>query len=432
MIKKILLGITITALLYGCHGVNPLKSHFEKVPPYQKYIRSLAQVELDKTAMFQSWISAGENAMSDSVIVALPFSESGYFTASEPAARAYRFEAKKGQVLTIEGTVSAKNDAHVFLELFYFDDHQWLPAAYNDSTLNLTYEVEHDMHGLIRIQPELLAAAYYTVSISLTPVLINPVAGATNKSIGSFYGDSRDGGKRRHEGVDIFAEKGTPVIAPTDGYVSRVGTGNLGGKVVWLQDKKRGHSYYFAHLDEQLVTSGMFLKKGDTLGTVGNTGNARNTPSHLHFGIYQRQSLDPVHYLRNFDNTFRELPWDTAFQQPDFKVIKATALYTGPRQKLKTTSLEKETYLNVIAQSRDMYRVRLPNDKQGFVPKNKVTPIAKGKRLRIKDPTVLLHDVVSTVPRAHLEANTAVEILASFKDYRFVRTKDGVFGWLII
>lgn len=133
------------------------------------------------------------------------------------------------------------------------------------------------------------------------PLLMNPVVGASRQSIISFYGDARDGGKRRHEGIDIFAPKGTIVVAPSDGVITSVGYNSLGGKVIWMNDSRRKHSYYFAHLDSQIVRSGVIVKQGDTLGTVGNTGNARRTRSHLHFGIYQKDSKKPVTYIRSRD-----------------------------------------------------------------------------------------------------------------------------------
>ena len=266
-------------------------------------------------------------------------------------------------------------------------------------------------------------------------MLINPVAGATNKSIKSFYGDSRDGGKRAHEGIDIFAKKGTPVIAPTDGVVTRVTTGKLGGKVVWMQDKKRGHSYYFAHLDQQLVSPGKAVAKGDTLGTVGNTGNARYTPPHLHFGIYQNRSLDPVNFVKTFEEGGTTQPWDTTWQHYDYKVIdKKVTFHAGPYLKsIQHGTLVKDTYVQIIAQSRDWFRVRLPDQRQGFVPNNKIAPIQKGKKLKVKEPAVVLSEIDSlSVPLTHLTANSSVELLATFDEYKFVRTKDGIFGWLKI
>lgn len=117
-------------------------------------------------------------------------------------------------------------------------------------------------------------------------VLLNPVRGCSQKSITSFWGDSRDEGKRKHEGMDIFARKGTPVIAPIEGVVVRTGWNFLGGRVVWLESRKTQHAFYFAHLATIDVCVGDRVEKGDAIGTVGSTGNARLTGPHLHFGIY--------------------------------------------------------------------------------------------------------------------------------------------------
>jgi murein DD-endopeptidase MepM/ murein hydrolase activator NlpD len=133
------------------------------------------------------------------------------------------------------------------------------------------------------------------------PLFLNPVLGASRQSIISLYGDARDGGKRRHEGIDIVAPRGTLIVAPSDGVITSVGYNSLGGKVIWMNDAKRKHSYYFAHLDSQMVTAGMIIKQGDTLGTVGNTGNAKRTRAHLHFGIYQKDSKKSVTCIRSRD-----------------------------------------------------------------------------------------------------------------------------------
>jgi murein DD-endopeptidase MepM/ murein hydrolase activator NlpD len=119
-------------------------------------------------------------------------------------------------------------------------------------------------------------------------VLINPVLGCSQSSIISVWGDSRDNGKRKHEGIDIVARKGTPVIAPLDGVVVKAGWNVLGGKVIWLESRKTQHAFYFAHLSTIKVCVGDRVQQGDILGTVGNTGNARFTEPHLHFGIYNQ------------------------------------------------------------------------------------------------------------------------------------------------
>ena len=94
----------------------------------------------------------------------------------------------------------------------------------------------------------------------------------------------------------MFAPRGTPVLAGAAGRVSRVQETPVGGRVVWLQTD--AGSLYYAHLDRQLVEPGARVAAGDTLGTVGNTGNAAATPPHLHFGVYGRRgAVDPEPFV---------------------------------------------------------------------------------------------------------------------------------------
>ena len=134
---------------------------------------------------------------------------------------------------------------------------------------------------------------------ALSKSLVYPVA-AKNAYVGSVWGDERDGGKRKHKGIDIFARKGTPVVAVSEGVIVSKGVGKVAGKYLWLRSSKTGLTSYYAHLDKFNVNEGARVKKGQVLGTVGNTGNARTTPSHLHFGIYRSNgAVNPLPYVKN-------------------------------------------------------------------------------------------------------------------------------------
>lgn len=112
-----------------------------------------------------------------------------------------------------------------------------------------------------------------------------PVAGLTRKALTDTWQASRPPA-RRHEGIDIFAKSGTPILSTTDGVVIRRGQDILGGNVVAVFGPA-GHTHYYAHLDQFAgVGVGDRVRTGTVLGTVGNTGNARTTPPHLHYGIY--------------------------------------------------------------------------------------------------------------------------------------------------
>jgi murein DD-endopeptidase MepM/ murein hydrolase activator NlpD len=104
------------------------------------------------------------------------------------------------------------------------------------------------------------------------------------------YGADRMNGttfQHQHQGVDIFAREGTPVIATKRGVVYSIGVARLGGNRLWLKDAD-GNCYYYAHL--QAFASTIYERKiveaGEFLGTVGTTGNARGTPPHTHFEIH--------------------------------------------------------------------------------------------------------------------------------------------------
>lgn len=384
--------------------------------------------------MVKTWLNAADPEAHDSVIVTLPFQETGYFASSEPQARFYRFEVKAGQVLTLTSVIKSRDHARVFADLFFLEEGHWKSKEHADTSMTLTYEFADTGSCLVRLQPELLASAFYSITLSVTPVLLNPVKGANNKSIGSFYGDPRDGGKRKHEGIDIFAPKGTPVVAPTAGVITRVANGGLGGKTVWMRDLRRGHSYYFAHLDSQWVKSGMMVKQGDVLGTVGNTGNAATTPAHLHFGVYQYSSVDPIAYIRTMERLVNELAPDTLFQSVVFKVKnKQASLYAGPSEKLPHyETVLKDHYLKVIAQSKDWYRIVTAAGREGFIEKKNVLAATSGNKIQLKKSGMLLSEAHEHAVPITVLLPQQIESLAIHKGFRYIKTSEGLTGWISI
>lgn len=119
-----------------------------------------------------------------------------------------------------------------------------------------------------------------------------PVVGVQPFDLSNSWGDSRDGGRRKHKGIDIFAPKGTAVVAVSDGIVSYIGEQPKGGLCLWLTTED-GTAFYYAHLDRWAagLYEGIEVRSGDLLGYVGNTGNARTTPSHLHFAVNENDEM---------------------------------------------------------------------------------------------------------------------------------------------
>ena len=112
------------------------------------------------------------------------------------------------------------------------------------------------------------------------------------------WGAARSQG-RSHEGIDIFAERGTPIQATTQGIVSKVGEDALGGRVVMIIGPG-GAGHYYAHLEDYAdISANDWVNTGDTIGYVGDSGNAKGTPPHVHYGIYINGSaVNPYPFLQ--------------------------------------------------------------------------------------------------------------------------------------
>lgn len=119
-----------------------------------------------------------------------------------------------------------------------------------------------------------------------------PVVGIRAIDLDDSWHAPRDGGARLHTGIDIFASRGTEVVAVADGIISYIGDQPKGGHCLWLTTEN-GSSFYYAHLDRWApgIYEGMEVQSGDLLGYVGNTGNAIHTPSHLHFAVNQNDEM---------------------------------------------------------------------------------------------------------------------------------------------
>ena len=116
--------------------------------------------------------------------------------------------------------------------------------------------------------------------------LAMPLENLSKKAIADTWQAPRGTG-RRHEGQDIFAARGTPILSATNGFIFKIGENSLGGQTVSVIGSG-GRDYYYAHLDSYAkgIEVGDFVTTRTVLGYVGTTGNAQGTPPHLHFGVY--------------------------------------------------------------------------------------------------------------------------------------------------
>lgn len=132
-------------------------------------------------------------------------------------------------------------------------------------------------------------------SILLATPSLWPVIGRISSGFGDTRLSSSSGGTRPHMGIDVAAPSGTPVVAPADGLVSFAGREAEYGRLICL-DHGHGYSTMFGHLKDLFVQTGDKVKRGQTIGTVGTSGNS--TGPHLHYEVrIDGNPVNPARYL---------------------------------------------------------------------------------------------------------------------------------------
>lgn len=419
----------LLALLASCGKPQTLAALFQKTTPHDDYARALDRAGLREAALGRQWQQAADQALRDSLTVTLPVLETGYFRPEQPTAASYRYAVRAGELVHVRLTLAPGPvlAPRVFVDAFALPPGQkpellkWTATDTTAGSYDYSYQATDDARHLLRVQPELLAAGRYTLRLWRGPGLgLFPVKGRTDQAIGSFWGNARDGGARRHEGVDIFAPRGTPAVAATDGYITRTGETKLGGRVVWLADAQGQHLYY-AHLDKQLVQPGQRVRAGDTLGLVGNTGNARTTAPHLHFGIYRagRGAVDPWPFLH------REDPIPTPLAGPDRR-----GEWVRPRPAQATRQLPATLPLLVLGQRANWLRVELPNGQLRYVAARTVALAQPLRQVVLAAAHEIQAEPTASAPAlAMWPLRTPVVVLGESAGYALLRGPTGQQGW---
>lgn len=429
--------VGISALIVLMLGVactkGPLAQLTRPASPHEAYADSLRSSALDQTALGQDWFRAAERALDDPLEIGLPFRESGYFSPEAATAVAYRFHLERGRTLTVDASFESVGQGRLFVDLFHVAA-QALPARVTsmpaDAT-TLTAVINETGSYVLRVQPELLRGGRYTLVQRSLASLPFPVPGAPAGRIGSGFGAERDAGVRQHEGVDIFAKVGTPVIAVASG-TAEPNTNKLGGNVVWLQDGSR-HTYYYAHLDRWAFDTRTDVKMGDVVGYVGNTGNARTASPHLHFGIYSRGAIDP----RPFIAPDQETPAAPSVDLPLGALARVNAARSTVRRGSASNAaalatLPAGTLLTVEAAAPGgLVRVSLPDASTGFLPRRVLAPAETPlSRRLLPTGTVFRERPTAAAPAMHVLAEAVQgEVIGRFGAYDLVRSAAGN-GWV--
>ena len=415
-LAKAMFLLVMALCFQGCHEQFS-GSLFKGNYPHERYQEQLDQAGLEQSVMYRQWVDAARRGLDQPVSVTVPYQENAYMTAAFPSVAGYLFSAQEGERLQVLVSTQSVDSVAVFVDLFAFSDdttkqHRHLISAEQGDSV-LSWDVRNDGQYLLRIQPELMAEVSYDLRLTADPSLANPVDSEAKQHIGSVFGVPRDGGARRHEGIDIFAEKLTPVVAASSGLITRVGTNRLGGKVVWLRPNDRDHriNLYYAHLDSQMVEPGQVVSIGDTLGLMGNTGNAITTPPHLHFGVYGSDgAVDPM-----------------PFVQPGKSDPKAI---TGNMERLgDSVRIATNMPALVEALSNEGYRVRLVDGESRLVTSREVSQMNTIRTTRLEQETMVYAQPDTSAARiTSLPSGESARVLGEYGSFILIDAPQR--GWI--
>ena len=395
---------------------------------HERYKHAIHKLGLSEYHLGKLWVEQSSLALSQPTNIDLPYLESFHVDQNQVLARGYRFHAKRGEKIGIQIERLDSNQLILFGDLFRIDNdslQQYRHIASLDSIQKqLIIEINDDAEYNFRLQPELLSEGNFTCRIKVGPTLDFPVLGGDRRDIGSFFGDPRDGGRRKHHGVDIFAKRHTPIVSPVAGNVRFAGEKGLGGRVVWLRDSERGQTLYFAHLQDIYVRDNQRIEIGDTLGTVGNTGNARTTPPHLHFGIYKNGPIDPYYFVASKRKRVKKIKGDAS--------LLGTTVRTNQSIEIENITLPRYQLVSVAALASDSFLAMLPSGTSLWLPIRQIETIDDPIRIARMDERIALAPApkADQIAMTYVNANEPLTYHGRSEDFWLVKKTDGQQGWL--
>lgn len=401
--------------------------------PHDSYYSALVREDLQTTA--ERWRMEAENSLAAPLHISLPYSERRLLEADYLQPVTFAFNLNVDELIQVNIFPSANTRAEVFVDVFFVKDATTEPvriASMAAKEQQLKVAADHTGQYRVRIQPSHAAQGLMDIAITSPLRYGFPVDTERDNAVQSFFGVDRDGGARRHEGIDIFAPRGTPVIAAEAGRVTRVGDTLRGGKNVWVRGDNR--SFYYAHLDSIAVSPGDRVMRGEILGTVGNTGNAVTTSPHLHFGIYKlvQGAVDPLPLVgrKKSADTYTPPHVEPAPRWLSVNTEKAN-LRSGPS--LTTTSVDsliRGELVQVDSVAGDWLRVTTGKGAQGFTARRLTeTPVESILMLTADYTAYSFPDDTAPVV-GNFSAGEKLPTLGQFGGYAWVRMPGGVYAWV--
>lgn len=399
--------------------------------PHDSYYSALLRENLRSTA--ERWRSDAEESLSSPLPITLPYGERRLLETHYLQPVTFSIDAKIDQLIQVDIFPSPNTRVDVFVDIFHVQDAAKLTriGSMPAKALTLKLAVEQTGKYLVRIHPSHSAQGLMDVAITSPLRYGFPVDTERENAVQSFFGVDRDGGARRHEGIDIFAPRGTPVIAAEAGMVTRVGDTPRGGKNVWVRGDQR--SFYYAHLDSIAVSPGDRVQRGEVLGTVGNTGNAVTTSPHLHFGIYKfaQGAVDPLPMVgrKKVVDTYNPPAVDLSQRWLSIKAEKAN-LRSGPSEKSAVVgSLMRMELMQVDSIAGNWLRVTTGDGMKGFIARSLTqVPVESPLTLTEAYTAFYLPDDAAPVLN-NFSSGEKISTLGKFGRFLWVKMPGGIYMW---
>lgn len=400
--------------------------------PHESYYSALLRENLKATA--ERWKAEAEESLTASLRISLPYSERRLLEADYLQPITFTFDLKMDELIQVNIFPSINTRAEVFVDVFYVKGAATEPVRIGSMAAKeqqFKIAAEHTGQYLVRIQPSHAAQGLIDVTITSPLRYGFPVDTERENAVQSLFGVDRDSGARRHEGIDIFAPRGTPVMAAEAGQVTRVGDTPRGGKNVWIRGDQR--SFYYAHLDSIAVSPGNRVMRGEVLGTVGNTGNAVTTSPHLHFGIYKfaQGAVDPLPLVGRKKTVVTYTPPLVELAPRWLSIKTETAnLRSGPSLKTNTlASLTRTELLQVDSVAGDWLRVTTGKGTKGFITRS-LTQAPSESILTLSENYVAFYLPNHTAPIVgNFSAGNKLPTLGRFGSFAWVKMPGGVYAW---
>ena len=438
------LPVGLTTELITAYGYTIVQSASSSVrgqyPVRQQLLRELTDDSTYPLSLIEDWEWQAQRSLNEPLPLLLPYAEGWLALPDRSQAVTFTVLAQEGRVLEVNTQRDATAQGGLVIEVFDQEggDYTQPVASIGPTDDQLRWPVLNSGTYRIRVQSTPGTAGAFALALDERFALDFPVDTDAEEPVRSFFGMPRDGGRREHHGIDIFAPRNTPVLAAADGYVSRVGTSPRGGLHIWQrasdESGKALGTLYYAHLEDTFVTAGTWVDRGTPIGTVGNSGNAISTPPHLHFGLYQRFKgpLDPLPLTGPVQRP--SVLMSSGHRWPVWVSInrESVNVRAGPGTEFTVmATVGRGELVQVEAATAGWLRVRTGNGETGFLSAALVGALQGQTLMVVEESKVQASPENSSATLVTLQGQENISLLGRFGPARYVETDTGLRGWII-